>query len=73
MVKIEHINGDVKNVTRGAFESVFKPLGYKLVAKEEKMVAPVKVEEKDINLGNEDKEEVKEIGKENSKEVSKRK
>ena len=73
MVKIEHINGDVKNVTRGAFESVFKPLGYKLVAKEvkEEIVAP-KVDEKNIDLGNEDKED-KEIGKENSKEVSKRK
>ena len=71
MVKIEHINGDVKDVTKGAFESVFKPLGYKLVAKEEKMVNP-QVGNKNIDLGNEDKEEVKEIGKEDSKEVKRK-
>lgn len=72
MIKITHINGDEKIVTKGAFESIFKPLGYKLVAKEEKIVNP-QVGNKNINLGNEDKEEVKKIGKENSKEVSKRK
>lgn len=71
MVKIEHINGDVKDVTKGAFESVFKPLGYKLVAKEEKMVNP-QVGNKNIDLGNEDKEEAKEIGKEDSKEVKRK-
>lgn len=32
MVKINHINGDEKLVTKGAFESIFKPLGYKVVA-----------------------------------------
>ena len=33
MVKIRHINGDEKFVTKGAFEGIFKPLGYELVAK----------------------------------------
>ena len=35
MVKITHINGDEKFVTKGAFESIFKPLGYKLVVNKE--------------------------------------
>lgn len=34
MIKINHINGDEKVVTQGAFESIFKPLGYKLAVVE---------------------------------------
>ena len=46
MVKVEHINGDVKLVTKGAFESIFKPLGYKVVvAKEKKELTGKKVED----------------------------
>lgn len=45
MIRISHINGDEKVVTRGAFESIFKPLGYKPVAekeiKEEKVEKPI--------------------------------
>lgn len=32
MIKISHINGDEKLVTKGAFEAIFKPLGYKEIA-----------------------------------------
>lgn len=42
MIKIEHINGDKKVVTRGAFEGIFKPLGYKEIT--EKQVREEKVE-----------------------------
>lgn len=38
MVKITHINGDEKFVTKGAFESIFKPLGYKMVVNKKKEV-----------------------------------
>lgn len=38
MVKITHINGDEKLVTKGAFESIFKPLGYKMVVNKKKEV-----------------------------------
>ena len=45
MIKICHINGDEKFVTKGAFESIFKPLGYKPIAekeiKEKKVDKPV--------------------------------
>lgn len=33
MVTISHINGDTQKVTKGAFESIFKPLGYKIIDK----------------------------------------
>lgn len=49
MIKVSHINGDVKVVTQGAFESIFKPLGYKPVVdneiKEEKIELTGKTEE----------------------------
>ena len=46
MIKITHINGDEKVVTKGAFESIFKPLGYKTIVNKE-----IKKEEvKDINI-----------------------
>ena len=35
MIKITHINGDEKVVTKGAYESIFKPLGYKKVVSKE--------------------------------------
>ena len=35
MIKITHINGDEKVVTKGAFESIFKPLGYKTIVSKE--------------------------------------
>lgn len=39
MIRISHINGDEKLVTKGAFEAIFKPLGYKeIVAKENKEI-----------------------------------
>lgn len=45
MIRISHINGDEKVVTSGAFESIFKPLGYKPVVekqvKEEKVEKPI--------------------------------
>lgn len=34
MVKITNLIGDEKEVTKGAFESIFKPLGYKIVTNE---------------------------------------
>lgn len=43
MIKISHINGDEKVVTRGAFESIFKPLGYKEI-----VVNEVKEEKKEL-------------------------
>lgn len=43
MIKISHINGDVKVVTQGAFESFFKPLGYKPFVEEQ-----VKEEKKEL-------------------------
>lgn len=43
MIKICHINGDEKVVTQGAFESFFKPLGYKPVAEKQ-----VKEENKEL-------------------------
>ena len=43
MIKISHINGDVKVVTQGAFESIFKPLGYKPFVEEQ-----VKEEKKEL-------------------------
>lgn len=42
MVKITHINGDEKLVTKGAFESIFKPLGYKMVVNKKKEVKETK-------------------------------
>ena len=54
MVKIRHINGDEKFVTKGAFEGIFKPLGYELVAKKKN---------KDIN----DKKEIIDDKKEQDK------
>ena len=49
MIKISHINGDTKVVTLGAYEGIFKPLGYKPVAeketKEEKIELTGKTEE----------------------------
>ena len=45
MIKISHINGDTKVVTLGAYEGIFKPLGYKPVIekeiKEEKVEKPI--------------------------------
>lgn len=37
MIKISHINGDEKIVTKGAFESIFKPLGYKAIVNKEEI------------------------------------
>lgn len=31
MVTISHVNGDKKVVTKGAYESLYKPLGYEIV------------------------------------------
>ena len=42
MIKITHINGDEKLVTKGAFESIFKPLGYKMVVNKKKEVKETK-------------------------------
>ena len=66
MIKISHINGDEKVVTQGAFESIFKPLGYKIVAdknKETKVEVTGK-EEKEIKSVEETKEKVIETPKE---------
>lgn len=38
MIKIVHLNGDEKVVTKGAFESVFKPLGYKQVVEKKETI-----------------------------------
>lgn len=38
MIKIVHLNGDEKVVTKGAFESVFKPLGYKQVIEKKETI-----------------------------------
>lgn len=38
MIKIAHLNGDEKIVTKGAFESVFKPLGYKQVVEKKETI-----------------------------------
>lgn len=43
MIKIGHINGDVKFVTQGAYDSFFKPLGYKPIVEEQ-----VKEEKKEL-------------------------
>lgn len=61
MVKITHINGDEKFVTKGAFESIFKPLGYKLVVNKEIQEEKNIVEKIKENLtGNKETEEKKE-------------
>ena len=44
MIKITHINGDEKVVTKGAFESIFKPLGYKTIVNKEIKKEEVKEE-----------------------------
>lgn len=50
MIKISHINGDERVVTLGAYDAIFKPLGYKPVAekqiKEEKKIELTGKEEK---------------------------
>ena len=38
MIKIGHLNGEEKIVTKGAFESVFKPLGYKQVVEKKETI-----------------------------------
>lgn len=38
MIKITHLNGDEKVVTKGAFESIFKPLGYKQVVEKKETI-----------------------------------
>lgn len=38
MIKIAHLNGDEKVVTKGAFESIFKPLGYKQVVEKKETI-----------------------------------
>lgn len=38
MIKIAHLNGDEKIVTKGAFESIFKPLGYKQVVEKKETI-----------------------------------
>ena len=49
MIKITHINGDTKVVTLGAYEGIFKPLGYKPVEVEtETVIKPVEVETKEV-------------------------
>ena len=65
MIKITHINGDEKLVTKGAFESIFEPLGYKKVVekdiKQEKVALTEKNEfEKQSDI---DEFEPKEKGK----------
>jgi len=42
MIRISHINGDERVVTLGAYDAIFKPLGYKPVA--EKVVKEEKIE-----------------------------
>lgn len=59
MIKISHINGDTKVVTLGAYEGIFKPLGYKPVA--EKQAKEEKIEEKKEEKTGEEKEVEKPI------------
>ena len=69
MIKIAHINGDEKVVTKGAFESIFKPLGYKTIVNKETKKEEVK-ENKEELTGKEEKESSKNEFKE---EINKRK
>lgn len=56
MIKIAHLNGDEKVVTKGAFESIFKPLGYKqVVEKKETIVESNKDKLTGENEGKSDK------------------
>ena len=68
MIKITHINGDEKVVTKGAFESIFKPLGYKTIVSKETKKEEIK-ENKEELTGKEEssKNEFK------SEEINKRK
>lgn len=48
MIKITHINGDEKIVTKGAFESIFKPLGYKTIVSKETKKEKIKENKKEL-------------------------
>ena len=70
MVKITHINGDEKVVTKGAFESIFKPLGYKAIVSKETKKEEIK-ENKEELTGKKEEESSKNEFK--SEEINKRK
>lgn len=48
MIKITHINGDEKVVTKGAFESIFKPLGYKTIVSKETKKEEIKENKEEL-------------------------
>ena len=55
MVKITHINGDEKFVTKGAFESIFKPLGYKIIVSKENKKEEIKENKEELTGKKEEK------------------
>lgn len=55
MIKITHINGDEKIVTKGAFESIFKPLGYKIIVSKETKKEKIKENKKELTGKKEEK------------------
>lgn len=57
MIKITHINGDEKFVTKGAFESIFKPLGYKTIVSKSTKKEEVKENKEELTGKKEDEKE----------------
>lgn len=67
MVTVSHFNGDEKVVTKGAFESIFKPLGYKITDEKEK------VEREKLDSHNKELDDVKDNDDSKSDDRSRRK
>lgn len=66
MIKVTHINGDEKVVTKGAFESIFKPLGYKTIVSKETKKEEIK-ENKEELTGKEEESSKNEFKEETNK------
>lgn len=63
MIKITHFNGDEKFVTKGAFEDIFKPLGYKkaIEEKQSKMDQMSDKDKKSSDIKKDDKYSKKQV------------
>lgn len=67
MVKVEHINGDKKVVTKGAFESIFKPLGYKIVSDKKEIKNDKELSENKSNYKEENNDDYTDLKSEDRK------
>lgn len=67
MIKITHINGDEKVVTKGAFESIFKPLGYKSIVSKETKKEEIKENKEELTGKKEEESSKNEFKEETNK------